>query len=112
MAKTSTIDRIKANILGSVNSKVIDAWSSDTDEFKVYWQPITLAEKQKIQKHSRDDNQETTVYTIIFKAIDENGDKLFTIADKAQLMSIIPSAEIEEIALEILTAGDAGELGN
>jgi len=109
--KANSIDRIRSNILGTVNSKVIDAWSSDTDEFKVYWSPITLAEKQKIQRHAKDD-QETTVYTIIFKAIDENGDKLFTIADKAQLMSIIPSAEIEEIALEILTAGDAGELGN
>ena len=111
MAKTSTIDRIKANILGSVNSKVIDAWSSDTDEFKVYWQPITLAEKQKIQRHAKDD-QETTVYTIIFKAQDENGNNLFTIADKVQLMNTIPSAEIEEIALEILTVGDAGSLGN
>ena len=111
MEKLNTIARIKANILGSINSEAIAAWSSDEDEFRVYWKPITLAEKQKIQKHARDD-QETTVYTIIFKALDENGNNLFTIADKVQLMTTIPSAEIEEIALKILTAGDAGSLGN
>jgi len=111
MEKLNTIARIKSNILGSINSEAIAAWSSEEDEFRVFWKPITLAEKQKIQKHARDD-QETTVYTIIFKALDENGNNLFTIADKVQLMNTIPSAEIEEIALKILTAGDAGSLGN
>jgi len=111
-AKTSALDTIRANIQGEVQSKTIAAWSSDDEDFTVYWNPITLADKQKIQKHARGDDQQTTLYTLIFKAMDKDGENLFTIADKMQLMSVIPSKEIEEIALLMLGVSDEITAGN
>ena len=110
--KLNALDRIRANIQGETQSKVIDGWSSDDDVFTVYWQPITLADKQKIQKHARGDDQATTVYTLIFKATDEAGNALFTVADKMPLMTQIASKEIESLALLMLGVGgemDAGK---
>lgn len=109
---SGAMDRIRANIQGEIQSKKIDAWSSDDDEFVIYWQPITLADKQKIQKHARGDDQQTTIYTLIFKATDENGKPLFTLADKTPLMTQVGSREIEEIALVMLGVGGDINAGN
>ncbi len=104
--KTSALERIRANIDGDQKCAVVDAWSSADDPFSVYWTPITLADKQKIQKHARGDDQLTTIYTLIFKACDVDGDPLFTLADKNTLMTSIGSRAIETLALEMLGVND------
>lgn len=110
MGKTKTssnaLERIKANCNNEPRSRKIDAWSTDDDEFIIYWSPITLAEKQKVQKHARGDDQETSVYTLIFKATDQDGNKLFDLGDKKPLMSEIGSKEIDDVVLEILGLAD------
>ena len=110
--KSSALDRIRANIQGETQSKSISAWSGDDDEFIVYWLPITLADKQKIQKHARGDDQATTIYTLIFKALDTEGAPLFTLADKVPLMTQIASRDIEDIALQMLGVGGDITPGN
>lgn len=107
--KNSALDRIRANIKREPLSKSVESWSTDDDEFIVYWMPITLADKQKIQKYANGDDQLTTVYTLIFKAIDEKGDLLFSVADKSFLMNEAGSSEVEAIALDILGVTTTGE---
>lgn len=113
-AKTASaaMDRIRANIQGETQSKKINEWSTDDDEFIIYWQPITLADKQKIQKHARGDDQQTTIYTLIFLSMDEAGKPLFTIADKIPLMTQIGGIPIEAVALEMLGVGGDIDAGN
>lgn len=98
----TTLDRIRANINNEQRSVVVDSWSSNDDQISVYWSPITLADKQKIQRHAKGDDQLTTVYTLIFKATDKDGNLLFDLGDKRALMSEISCKEIERIALEML----------
>lgn len=102
----SAIDRIRANINNEQQSKIIESWSNKDDDFIVYWTPITLADKQKIQRNSKGDDQLTTAYTFIFKCTDKEGNKLFDIGDKRALMNDIGSREIEAVALEILGIND------
>jgi len=102
----SAIDRIRANINNEQQSKIIEAWSGQDDDFIVYWTPITLAEKQKIQRHAKGDDQLTTAYTFIFKATDKEGNKLFDIGDKRALMNDFGSSEIEKLAIDILGLND------
>ncbi len=104
--KIKTLDKILSNMLGELQSCIVDAWSNDDVDFIVYWKPITLSDKQKIQKYSRGDDQQTTVYTVIFKALDKDGEYLFDLADKIPLMTQINSGDLEKIALKILNMDD------
>jgi len=99
---SSALTFILAAVSSDLNSLEISEWSNDSDRFIVYWKPVTLADKQKIAKYAKGGDQETTVYTIIFKALDSNGDNLFTLEDKVSLLNSVPSATLERIALRIL----------
>lgn len=98
----SILDRIRANQAQGMRSRKVKAWSTDDDDFMVYWSPLTLEEKQKIQRHAQGDDQLTTVFTVIFKACNKDGDKLFNVGDKTELMKTIDSKGLEEIAIDVL----------
>lgn len=98
----SILDRIRANQGAALLSRVVKAWSTPDDEFVVYWSPLTLEEKQKIQRHAQGDDQLTTLFTVIFKACDEHGEKLFNVGDKTEMLKTVDSRGIEEIALDVL----------
>jgi len=87
----------------------VDEWSTADDPFIVWWQPITLKVKSRIQKAAKDNDQASSVYTIIFMAENIEGEKLFTLADKGYLMANIASKPLEDLALRMLNviAADA-----
>jgi hypothetical protein len=83
------IDRAKSHFesLG-VQSMDIPEWKDeDNNPSVIYWNPITLSEKNKLFKKSDNLNDVGILADIIvMKAIDKDGNKLFILEDKIALM--------------------------
>ena len=60
--------------------------SEDNIVFTVYWHPLTIAEREMIQKKSgTEDTNDFALQLMIEKAIDKEGNRLFADGDKASL---------------------------
>ena len=71
----------------------------------VYWHPLTIAEREAIQKKSSDDVNDYALQMMIEKALDENGKRIFQDGDKASLRREVEVSVLEEIQLAMINAG-------
>tara|TARA_Y100000401_G_scaffold32547_1_gene23984 strand:+ start:142 stop:498 length:357 start_codon:yes stop_codon:yes gene_type:complete len=72
----------------------------------VYWHPLTIAERESIQKKSNsDDVNDFALQLMIEKALDKNGTKLFQDGDKASLRREVEASVLQEIQLAMINAG-------
>ena len=72
--------------------------------FTVYWHPLTISERESIQKKSMsEDANEFALQLMIEKALDKDGGRLFQDGDKASLRR-------EEIQLAMIEAGQTKEV--
>jgi len=79
--------------------------------FTVYWHPLTIAERESIQKKSNvDDVNDYALALMITKALDKNGDKLFQEGDKASLRREVEANVLQEIQLAMIEAGQTKEV--
>ena len=105
MAGTRAIDKLrKAFSVEARNSYTI----KDGDEvvLKVFWRPLTIADRDRINdviktlnKGDDENSLEFALQTIIQKAEDEGGVKLFSQGDRAALRNELPMS----ILLDIMT---------
>lgn len=68
----------------------------------VYSTPVTLAEKNRLYKKSRESDMELLVDILLMKATDANGQKLFTLEHKATLLNRADSNIVARVANAIL----------
>ena len=74
--------------------------------FSVYWNPLTIAERESITKKSTaNDTNDFALMLMIEKALDKDGNKLFQDGDKASLRREIEASILEQIQLAMLQAG-------
>jgi hypothetical protein len=79
--------------------------------FTVYWHPLTIAERESIQKKSNvDDVNDYALALMITKALDKNGNKLFQDGDKASLRREVEANVLQEIQLAMINAGQEKEV--
>ena len=80
----------------------------------VYAAPVTLAEKNRLYKKSKESDMELLVDLLIMKATDANGQKLFTLEHKPTLLNKADSNVVGRVANAILAdeAPKADELKN
>ena len=72
----------------------------------VYWHPLTIAEREAIQKKTNsDDANDFALQMMIEKALDKDGARLFQDGDKASLRREIEASILEEIQLAMINAG-------
>ena len=99
------IDRAKSHFesLG-VQSLEVEEWKDEAGTPSViYWNPITLSEKNKLFKKSDNLNDVGILADIvIMKAIDKDGNKLFTLEDKIGLMHKVDSDVLSRIATQMV----------
>ena len=99
------IDRAKSHFesLG-IQSIEISEWKDEAGNPSViYWNPITLSEKNKLFKKSDNLNDVSILADIvIMKAIDKDGNKLFTLEDKIGLMHKVDSDVLSRIATQMV----------
>ena len=99
------IDRAKSHFesLG-VQSLEVEEWKDEAgNPSTIYWNPITLSEKNKLFKKSDNLNDVSILADIlIMKAIDKDGNKLFTLEDKIGLMHKVDSDVLSRIATSMV----------
>jgi hypothetical protein len=71
----------------------------------VYWHPLTIAEREAIQKKSSDDVNDYALQMMIEKALDVDGKKIFQDGDKASLRREVEVSILEEIQIAMINAG-------
>lgn len=100
----SVIDNAKKHF-DSLETKIIEVpeWGEDEDNsLKIYCKPITLSETSKFMKLAQDDEVQLLVYVLIYKALDEAGEKLFTIADKKALLEKVDRDVLIRVSGEMM----------
>ena len=97
------IERAKAHF-AEQDVKVIEVaeWGEDDKPLKIYSKPLTLAETSKLYKMSKEDDLTMMAYVLIYKALDDNGDKLFDLADKNALLNNVDREVLVGVATQIM----------
>lgn len=84
--------------------KVIEVpeWGEEDKPLVIYSKPLTLAETSKLYKMSKDDDLTMMAYVLIYKALDENGDKHFDLQDKNALLNSVDREVLIDVAQKIM----------
>lgn len=83
-----------------------DVMEGDDLVLTLYWHPLTIAERESIQKKAASDEAaDFALGLMIEKALDEKGKRLFADGDKAALRREVNAATLQEIQLEMLNSG-------
>jgi len=102
---TRAVDLLK-NKFGVSQLYKHDVVKDGAVELTVYWHPLTIAEREAIQKKSSsEDMNDYALQMMIEKSIDKDGAKLFQDGDKASLRREIEASVLEEIQLAMVNAG-------
>jgi len=96
----SVLDKAKAHF-DKLDTKAIEVPEWDT---VIYSTPFTMGEKKSLWKFAKDDDFEFMVRTLILKALDKDGNKMFDISNKIELMNKVSPDVITRIVGEISTS--------
>ena len=73
---------------------------------EVYWHPLTISEREAIQKKSsQDDSTDFALAMMIEKGLDANGKRLFQDGEKAVLKNAVEASVLQDIQLAMLSSG-------
>ena len=102
---TRAVDLLK-NKFGVSQLYKHDVIKDDEVILSVYWNPLTIAEREAIQKKSSsEDMNDYALQMMIEKAKDKDGARLFQDGDKASLRREISASILEEIQIAMITVG-------
>ena len=101
---TRAVDLLK-NKFGVSQLYKHDVKQDDEIILTVYWHPLTIAEREAIQKKSSDDVNDYALQMMIEKALDVDGKKIFQDGDKASLRREVEVSILEEIQIAMINAG-------
>lgn len=80
--------------------------SGDEVVLEVYWHPLTIAERESIQKKANsDDASDFALGLMIEKALDADGKRLFQDGEKSQLKNAVDASVLQDIQLAMLASG-------
>ena len=83
-----------------------DVKQDDEIILTIYWHPLTIAEREAIQKKTTsEDPNEFALNLMIEKALDKDGVRLFQDGDKASLRREVEANILQEIQLSMIEAG-------
>jgi hypothetical protein len=99
------IDRLrKATNLEPVK-RTIDL--SDGSTFTIYFTPLVMAERERAQRNAKsEDANAFALQLLIEKALDENGQKLFSSGDRDVLKNEVKDKDLQALMLAMLTEDD------
>lgn len=86
----------------------VPEWGEKGQPLRIYYKPsINLTGQGLIQKEMEKSSVDAIVMSLVFRALDENGEKLFKNADKAELKR---SANPDVITRIVLAMNDADNI--
>jgi len=102
---TRAVDLLK-NKFGVSQLYKHDVKQNDEIILTIYWHPLTIAEREAIQKKTgTDDTNEFALNLMIEKALDVDGKRIFQDGDKASLRREVEANVLQEIQLAMIEAG-------
>ena len=101
---TRAVDLLK-NRFGVSQLYKHDINQNDEIILTVYWHPLTIAEREAIQKKSSQDINDYALQMMIEKSLDVDGKRIFQDGDKASLRREIEANVLEEIQLAMINSG-------
>ena len=102
---TRAVDLLK-NKFGVSQLYKYDVKQDDEIILTIYWHPLTIAERESIQKKTgTDDTNDYALQMMIEKALDKEGNRIFQDGDKASLRREISASILEEIQIAMITVG-------
>ncbi len=97
----SALDRLKAAVSMKPQRKAVEL--PDGSEFEFFSPPITLAQRSKAQKLAGNDNaSDFAIQLLVMLAQDENGQRMFSPGDVAELKNELPASVVETLMLQLL----------
>ena len=95
------------NKFGVSQKYVYELKDGDETVLEIYWNPLTIAERESIVAKSGDSgtNDDFALNLMITKALDEDGNRLFQDGHKASLRREVNFSTLQEIQLAMLTSG-------
>ena len=107
------IDRAKSHFesLGVQHIEVPE-WKDEAGNTSViYWNPITLSEKNKLFRKSENLSDVSILADIVvMKALDKDGKKIFKLEDKMDLMTKVDSDVLSRIATAMIQVATPEEV--
>ena len=102
---TRAVDLLK-NKFGVSQLYKHDVRQDDEIILTVYWHPLTIAERESIQKKTGiEDTNDFALALMIEKSLDEDGKRIFQDGDKASLRREISASILEEIQIAMIQVG-------
>ena len=102
---TRAVDLLK-NKFGVSQLYKHDVKQNDEIILTIYWHPLTIAEREAIQKKTgTDDTNEFALNLMIEKALDVDSKRIFQDGDKASLRREVEANVLQEIQLAMIEAG-------
>jgi uncharacterized cupredoxin-like copper-binding protein len=90
-----------SSLIDATQSIEIPEWKDGQgNPLRIYYKPMTVADRIRIRKHAKND-AELTIEVIIAKAIDAEGNPIFTREHKMELLRNVSASVLDRIALEI-----------
>ena len=98
----SALDRLrKAANLEPIKKEVT---LSDGSIFEMYVSPLTMAERDRAQRLSKDDNNNFALQLLLTKALDETGRKLFNAGEIDVLKNEVKDSDLQSLMLAVLNS--------
>lgn len=108
----SIMENIKAHYSGIRSElRTIDVpeWGDGAESLVIYYRPMNLQEQDMIFKYVQDKSLKSLAQTLIVRALNKDGAKLFRPADMMELMKHADADVIERICIEMGGRDDAGD---
>jgi len=104
----TALERLKAAVAMKATRRSITL--PNGDEFEFYSKPVTLAQRARAQKTAGNDNPaDFALQLLVMLAQDENGQKLFSPGDIAELRNELPANVVEGLMLQLLQDAEPEE---
>ena len=101
---TRAVDLLK-NRFGVSQLYKHDVKQDDEIVLTIFWHPLTIAEREAIQKKSSQDINDYALQMMIEKSLDVDGKRIFQDGDKPSLRREVNVTILEEIQLAMINSG-------
>ena len=97
------LDRAKAHFDSKEIKQIqVPEWPDENgNPTVIFSEPFTLADRKALAKYAKDDDLEFIIRLVIMKALTDDGQKIFDLADKPILMNRVDPTVITRIANQI-----------
>lgn len=83
---------------------------NDGSEFEFWRTPLTMAERERAQKASKGDDGAFALQLFLMKAMDESGNKLFSLGQAAEFKNEVRDADLQQLMLAVIQEDEPEEI--